>query len=114
MRVLDGKNYLTIGEVAKIVERSPQTIKYWYKWYDEQTDAVKSENVLPKTRRDLDAKGTHYFLEDDMEALAVFRDLISYGKMSEFNNRRWGERGTEIRERKKEPRTRKPKETDKV
>lgn len=112
MRTIDGNNYLTIGEVAKIVDRSTQTIKYWYKWYEEQSEDVKSENVLPATRRDLDAKKTHYFLEGDMDALIVFRDQISYGKMSEFNNRRWGERGTEIRQRKKESRQQKPSETN--
>lgn len=98
MKVVDGVTYLTIGEVSKMIDRSAQTIKNWYKW----AKLNNEENSLPPYRRDLDAKGTYYFAEQDVQKLIEFRDSISYGQMSDFNVSRWGQRGKEIEARKLE------------
>ncbi len=100
MKNIGGKSYLTIGEVAELIDRSAQTIKNWYKWAA-STD-TNSTAGLPPFRRDLDAKGTYHFEEAVIEDLKAFRDSISYGQMSEFNVSRWGKRGKEIEARKQE------------
>jgi hypothetical protein len=101
MKNIGGVNYLTIGETAKLVDRSAQTIKNWYRWcQSEEVDPNKAG--LPEFRRDLDAKGTYHFAETDIDKLITFRDSISYGQMSEFNVSRWGQRGKEIEARKNE------------
>jgi hypothetical protein len=98
MKTVDGVKYLTIGEVSKLIDRSAQTIKNWYKW----AKLNNEEGSLPPFRRDLDLKGTYYFAEDDVPKLIQFRDSISYGQMSDFNVSRWGQRGKEIEARKQE------------
>lgn len=97
MKRIDDVVYLTIGEVAKMIERGPQTIKNWYAWQDkEQTD------ILPSMHTDLDAKGTRYFKETDIPLLIHFRDNIKYGMMADFNRDKWGIRGQEIKNQKEE------------
>lgn len=99
MKTINGVNYLSIGETAKLVDRSAQTIKNWFKWCSAQ--GVEPNQVgLPEYRRDLDGKGTYHFKEEDIPALIDFRDSISYGQMSDFNITRWGQRGREIEARK--------------
>lgn len=101
MKTIKGVTYLTIGEVSKKVDRSAQTIKNWYRWCE--AEGLTLEEVgLPNFRRDLDAKGTYHFREEDIEKLIKFRDSISYGQMSEFNVSRWGKRGKEIESRRQE------------
>jgi DNA-binding transcriptional MerR regulator len=91
-RKLDGKVYLTIGEVAKLIGRGAQTIKSWLDWYSEQDDETKQKNPLPEPKL-LDERGTRYFDESDIPMLEKFRDSIGYGSMAEHNRKRWGKRG---------------------
>lgn len=101
MKNINGVNYLTIGEVSKLVDRSAQTIKNWYKWVSTENIELEKSG-LPGFRRDLDAKGTYHFKEEDVPKLVEFRQSISYGQMAEFNVGRWGQRGKEIEARKSE------------
>lgn len=101
MKTVDGVNYLSISEVAKIVERSNQTLKNWYKWCASEDINIEDAG-LPEYRRDLDGKNTYYFKESDVQQLIDFRENISYGKLSDFNVSRWGQRGKEIEARKTE------------
>lgn len=82
-------NFITIGEVSKKIDRGVVTIKNWYEWA-ERNDKLDS---LPEIRRDLDARGTRYFNEDDIPKLIEFRDNIKYGMMSDVSREKWGERG---------------------
>lgn len=101
MKTVNNVNYLSIGEVSKIVDRSSQTIKNWYRWAAKE-EVEPNQVGLPEYRRDLDGKGTYHFKEEDIQALIDFRDGISYGQMSDFNITRWGQRGKEIEARKVE------------
>lgn len=101
MKTIQGVNYYTIGEVAKMVDRNAQTIKSWYKWCENDNKSYESQG-LPEFRRDLDGKRTYHFEESAIEGLIKFRDNIQYGQMSEFNVTRWGERGKEIEARRQE------------
>lgn len=100
MKTVDGVNYYGINEVAKQLDRTAQSIKIWYKWAAEQPEDV--QNLLPPVRRDIDARGTYYFDEEGIEKLQAFREQISYGLMSSYTQTRWGKRGKEIGERKKQ------------
>jgi hypothetical protein len=95
MKTVNGERYLKLGEVAKLLERSTQTIILWYKYQDD-----KGEDVgLPPVRTDLDKRGSRYWKEEDIAALVDFRDGITRGSMSDFNVKLWGKRGEEILER---------------
>lgn len=97
----DGEQYLTVGQVSKLVDRNSQTIKSWYKWCDSEGLSYDKAG-LPLYRRDLDVKQTYYFNVNDIEKLIEFRDGIQYGQMSDFNVSRWGERGRIIQASKNE------------
>lgn len=101
MKNVEGVNYLTIGETAKLVDRNAQTIKSWYRWCDKEEQSYEKAG-LPEYRRNLDGKQTYHFREEDIPKLIEFRDSIQYGQMSEFNVSRWGERGKAIEARKNE------------
>jgi hypothetical protein len=85
MKIIDGQNYLKIGEVAKLLEKSAQTIKIWYEY------AQENNVELPKYRTDLDARGTRYWKEIDVEKLKAFRDSITKGMMVGTTEKKWGE-----------------------
>lgn len=97
MKTINGEKFCRIGEVAKEINRSAQTIKHWYKWAEESGNT----NVLPKVFR-LDSRGTRYFRLEDVPKLAEFAENIEYGQMSDYNSKLWGERGQLIRERGKQ------------
>lgn len=94
MKRIEDTIYRTIGEVAKMISRGPQTIKNWYAWQEqEHTD------ILPQVFTDLDEKGTRYFRDEDIGLLIHFRDNIKYGMMADFNREKWGVRGQEMKQK---------------
>jgi len=93
MRLENGVNYLTIGEVSEIIRRSPSTIKNWYEWYELQDSAERAKAPLPEMHNDLDAKGTRYFREDQVKLFEVFKEGRKYGKMATVSRTKWGQRG---------------------
>lgn len=97
MKTIDGQIYLTIGEVSKRIGRSVQTLKNWYDWKEQHPEAN-----LPEYRTDITARGTRFFNENDLEILEQFRNDVQYGKLSDVNVTKWGQRGTEILQRKEE------------
>jgi len=99
MKVINGEEYLTIGEVAKIIKRTPYTIKNWYEWQRKNPDSAG--DILPEVYQDVDNKRTRYFAKKDIDKLIKFRDMISYGFFGEFNAIKWGRRGKEIFQRKR-------------
>lgn len=101
MKVKDGVEYLKIGEVAELLERSPQTIKIWYEWYNEQPEEYRKENPFPEVRQDLDRRGTRYYRRDQSHLLSKFKDEIGYGDLAEVTREKWGERGQRIKRREK-------------
>lgn len=99
MRTIDDITYFTIGEIAKRIGRSVQTIKNWYDWREQHPESSSS---LPDFRTDITARGTRFFAERDIPLLESFRDNVQYGKMSDVNVTKWGQRGVEIMQRKEE------------
>jgi len=98
MKQINGINYLRIGEVAKIIDRTVITIKNWYAWAESQSAAIQAANPLPEICI-LDVRGTRYFAETDIPMLIEFRDNIVPGSLSDFNVTLWGQRGKSILER---------------
>lgn len=86
-KLIDGHLYYTIGEVARAVRRSVQTIKNWYEW-----DELQPTPKLPVCHRHLDAKRTRYFRLTDIAAIEAFRNTIKYGDMAEVSRTKWGKR----------------------
>jgi hypothetical protein len=84
MKMVNGRVYLTIGEIAKKVDRTAITIKNWYEWLSEQPDEIRNKNQLPEPVI-LDLKGTRYYPEDTLPLFIAFRNQITYGKMSDTN-----------------------------
>jgi hypothetical protein len=82
-------DYIRIGDLAEILDRSPQTIKNWYKWLDQQGPEMK--NMLPEVYL-VGSKGIRHFKKSDIPKFKKFRDGIKYGSMAEFNSTLWGKR----------------------
>ena len=95
MKEREGKVYLTIGQVAKQVDRLPITIKNWYEWAEKNN----KEDMLPEMHTDFDAKGTRYFKEEDVPKLIEFRDGIKYGMLNDVSREKWGKRKNKIKSR---------------
>lgn len=88
----------TIARAAQIIDVSTQTIKRWYKWY-EDTDYEKPFGFkLPGYT--LDSRGTKLFTMSAVQELKDIKDKMSKeyrGCMAEFNaTYQWGRRGTKI------------------
>lgn len=92
MKHIDGKVFYTIGEVAKKIERGAQTIKNWYEW----AEVNNALDMLPTVYTNLDAKGTRYFEESDIDKLIDFKKQIKYGMMADINREKWGARGLKV------------------
>lgn len=79
----DNINYLRIGEVAKRINKTTQTIKSWYGWA-EFTGNKEILGELPTIYR-FDKRGTRYFKESDIPQLEKWcNKYISYGTMSDY------------------------------
>ncbi|ADL40335.1 hypothetical protein phiCTP1_gp34 [Clostridium phage phiCTP1] len=79
----DNINYLRIGEVAKRIDKTTQTIKSWYGWA-EFTGDKEIQSGLPTIYR-FDKRGTRYFKESDIPQLEKwYNKYISYGTMSNY------------------------------
>lgn len=88
MKIVDGQEYFTIGEVAAKIGRTSQTIMNWYNWRDE----FGNSHDLPEPRRDLCKLRKRFFRAEDIPKLEAFRDSIHYGDLAEYNRSKWGKR----------------------
>lgn len=88
----------TIARVAQIIDVSTQTLKRWYKWY-ENPDYEKP-NGLKLPQYSTDNRGTKFFTMSAVQELIKIKELMSTefrGCMAEYNaTYQWGRRGTEI------------------
>lgn len=86
------------SRTAQILDISTNTLKRWYKWFN-NTDFEKPKGLkLPEPI--IDSKSTMYFSITQIQELHQFQiDLNSKyrGIMAEFNaTYQWGQRGTKI------------------
>lgn len=91
------------SRTAQILEVSDNTLKRWYKWYENE-DYVKPEGLrLPEYT--VDSRGTKFFTMQAVQELIQFKNDLQgkyRGCMAEFNAYwQWGQRGTNILNRKK-------------
>lgn len=86
-------NLIKLSDAAKIIGRTPQTIKHWYKWV-EQVGQQNIPATLPKRER-IGSRGDMYFKKEDINMLATFRDYLALnpGIMRDYNWTRQGEQG---------------------
>lgn len=94
-------NLIKISDAAKMIGRTPLTIKHWYKWV-EQVGQQNIPATLPKRER-IGSRGDMYFKKEDIAMLATFRDFLALnpGIMRVYNRTRQGEAGR-IRQEKEE------------
>lgn len=90
IKEVNGTVYIKIGLAAKLVGKSTQTIKHWYEY------AQEKKIDFPTIHTELDNRGTRYFTQEAIYALEKFGKNISYGSMSDFNIKLWGNRGENI------------------
>ncbi len=88
----------TTARAAQILDISTQTLKRWYKWYND-ADYIKPKTLkLPKPK--VNEYGTMLFSMKQIQELLQFKeDLHSKyrGVMAEFNaTYQWGTRGTKM------------------
>lgn len=92
------KERFTIARVAQIIDVSTQTIKRWYKWYEDDDYAKPEGFKLPAYTTD--SKRTKLFTMSAVQELKDIKDKMSKeyrGCMAEFNaTYQWGQRGTKI------------------
>lgn len=94
-KVIDGKKYYSIGQVAALVGKTGQTVRLWDMW-SEAEEAEGRERFIPRPIR-VGKLGVRYFAEEDLPAIKKFAKNIPYGLLSPYNRQLWGERGEEIK-----------------
>ena len=86
------------SRTAQILDISTNTLKRWYKWYNNPDFEKPSGLKLPKPA--VDNRETMFFSFEQVQELAQFKvDLQKKyrGCMAEFNaTYQWGQRGTKI------------------
>ncbi len=92
----------SISRVAQILDISTNTIKRWYKWYENPDYEKPIELKLPSYVRD--SRKTMLFKQSDIASLEQFKEDLQgkyRGIMAEFNAYyQWGQYGTKVLERK--------------
>ena len=100
------ENLISISKMAQVIGVSTNTIKRWYKWYEDDDFEKPKDLVLPEYVAD--GRGTMFFKVGDVVALEQFAEDMKrgnkyHGCMSDFNAAwQWGQRGTKIMEKKRE------------
>lgn len=94
------ESYIRISQAAKHINRTPLSVKHWYKWVDQIGEDVLPVR-LPKILR-VGKRGDMYIKEADLPLLEQFRDYIAInrGIMGDYNTSRRGEIGVLEAERR--------------
>lgn len=98
LRIVDGKELYTTGDIAKLVDRSTQTINIWYKYSELIRDYKrKHDPVMPKCTK---INGIKYWTKDQLIQIKSFASSIRRGSISQYTREKcWGKRGREIQKR---------------
>lgn len=101
LRIVDGKELYTTGDIAKLVNRSTQTINIWYKYSDSIREyKMKYDPVIPKCIR---INGIKYWTKDQLSEINNFANSMKRGSISKYTRLKcWGRRGKDIQKRYEE------------
>ena len=92
----------SIARTAQIIDVSTQTLKRWYKWYED--DSYEKPDGFKLPTYTTDNRGTRFFTMSAVQELVKIKNLMSTeyrGCMADFNAAyQWGKRGTKILESK--------------
>lgn len=98
MRVINGVEHFTTGDVSTLVGKSRLTITNWDK-YSDMLEKGQGDRLIP---RPLKVNGIRYWTGEQVERIKKFSETMERGTMSYFNREKmWGQRGEEIRDRLK-------------
>lgn len=81
------ENYVSISKVCLLTEISPQTIKRWYKFW-ENPEFKKPEGLYLPPYYYVDRRRTKHFKKEDIPKLVEFHEALQTthrGCMSEYN-----------------------------
>lgn len=87
MRIINGQQLYKIGEVAKVVNRTTQTINNWLK---AQQAGIHTEIKLPEP---IIINRIKYFKEEDLQVFIDYENSIKRGDLADYNRNLWGVRG---------------------
>lgn len=86
------KTLYKIGEAAKYIRRTPQTINLWYTIEKEMPELLPMP--LPTGQH---INGIRYFTMDEISQLFDFSYKVTRGTFAKYNRqKKWGVRGQEI------------------
>jgi len=91
----NGVCFVTIGTVAKIVERSVQTVRLWDNWSDELASEGK-DRLIPKSRR-FGKNNSRCWSLADVALIETFSKNLKYGDIAQFSRTRWGEKADKLK-----------------
>jgi len=91
MKVIDGRTYYNIEDVAKVVSRTSQTIRLWDRWSNER-EAEGETRLIPKPKL-LGQRSAKHWTEDQVDRIKAFASTINYGSIAVHSRTRWGKRG---------------------
>lgn len=93
----------SMNKAAQIIDVSTNTLKRWYKWYENEDFKKPDDLILPEYR--IGDRGQKFFTMEDIPVLQQFKEDLQgkyRGCMAEFNAYwQWGQRGTVILENKR-------------
>lgn len=91
---MEEKDFYNINEVAVIINTSNQSIKNWYKWFNDDNYEKPEDLLLPE--HTYGPRGTWMFAKKDIDVLKDFKAKLNgeyRGVMSSFNAHFWGDYG---------------------
>jgi len=98
MRIINGVEHFTTGDVSALVGKSRLTITNWDK-YSDMLEKGQGDRLIPKP---LKVNGIRYWTEEQVERIKEFSETMERGTMSYFNREKmWGQRGKKIQDRLK-------------
>lgn len=96
MREINGELLYSVGDIAKMTNRSNQTINLWYK-YSTLLRKSGRKALIPECRR---INGIKYWTVNDADKILEFSKSIKPGYFSSYNRKySWGERGKLIQKK---------------
>ncbi|MBB2481346.1 hypothetical protein H5P36_14235 [Bacillus sp. APMAM] len=98
MRIIDGVQMFTIGDISAITGKGIQTIQR----YDKYSDILESRNEARLIPKPIRINGQRLYTKEQLRDIQLFvESKKKYGMMAEFNRKRLGKRGVEIEKRVK-------------
>lgn len=96
MRIINGRKYMTTGDIGAFINRSQNSVVRWCK-YSDLLEEMGDKRIIPKP---LLINGQRLFTLEQARIIKEFAESENkYGLMAEFNRKSLGQRGKDIEKR---------------